>query len=1038
MLRMHGRYITYAPGAPALVLGTFATQIFWVRSQITPSATAMPLPSATFTALPLVARSREMEMIRDLLASAPDRGGSVLVLRGESGVGKSRLLRAALDEASALGWRSASGRCYPVEAGIPYAAFSDALLPLVREMDPRERGALTSRDDGDLADLFPFLATGESKSGGSSGDAGELRLRLLGRFSRLLGELSANAPLLLTLDDLQWADASSLELLHFLARQLGDRPIAMICAYNQELEAQNPRLVALRQSLGTVETARLHTVGLLSHADTATLIRQAFGADQSDTRELSALLYGWTRGNAFFLEETLKALVRSGRLDGSGALKEGAELGRLELPETVREAVLARFAGLAPSAVELARLLAVLGTSAPLDLLLHLSGGEEMVVVDALEELSGSRILEERLDGPVPAYDFRHPILRETLYTDLGLARARLLHGRIAELLERWYGETAQDHAGALAYHFARSTARELDARAIHYLTLAGRQALARFADREAADYLGTALSRGGSAAAADHGLLEDLARARMRLGRFGEAEELLLRIREGAAATGESATLAAVERRLGMIARRSARHAEALERFADAREWATRAGDDGLRTRLHLGEAECLLELGRPREAESAIDQALALARRLEGRPLLARVHLARLFLHSWTGPPEQARAEGETALALARELNDRALECTAHWGLTILAGLTGDPVAAERHGSASAGLARELGSPLHQLRAAELQIELLTNAGEWAEALALGERTIAAARALNQRALLPRVLVSTAIVHFGRDDLERGLALVDEAWELSGAGGDGPYDVHTVVPAHAGRAAYHLWAGDPARAAAAAEEGLRVADATGYTAWSIHRLLPILAEAYLSMGDVESAARVGVRLRRDAERLGHLLGIAWAEVCDAALVWLRGDLDTGTRRLRAAAARLEAIPALPDAARLRRHLAARLRDLGEREEALRELRQIHDIFLRLGAERELARTRDQIRELGARPPVRDTPGSVQGLSEREMEIAALVAARKSNKSIARELDISARTVSTHLSNIFRKLEIGSRAELGERVREGDVREVG
>src|SRR5690606_17619916 len=136
----------------------------------------------------------------------------------------------------------------------------------------------------------------------------------------------------------------------------------------------------------------------------------------------------------------------------------------------------------------------------------------------------------------------------------------------------------------------------------------------------------------------------------------------------------------------------------------------------------------------------------------------------------------------------------------------------------------------------------------------------------------------------------------------------------------------------------------------------------------LPIIAEAHLSMADIEGASRVGARLRADSERLGHRLGLAWADACDGLILWLRGDIAAGIPRLRTAVERLEATPAIPDAARLRRHFAARLRDHGERDEALRELRKIHDVFLRLGAERELAKTREQIRELGARPPTKDT----------------------------------------------------------------------
>ncbi|HLL82946.1 MAG TPA: LuxR C-terminal-related transcriptional regulator, partial [Longimicrobium sp.] len=345
---------------------------------------------------------------------------------------------------------------------------------------------------------------------------------------------------------------------------------------------------------------------------------------------------------------------------------------------------------------------------------------------------------------------------------------------------------------------------------------------------------------------------------------------------------------------------------------------------------------------------------------------------------------------------------------------------------------------VADEIHSPIHRVRAAELAVELMSNTGEWDAALALAERTLATARALRQRTILARLLVWTGLIYLGRGDLERGRRYVDEAWELSGAGDpEHPLDVHTVVPAHCGLAAYHLAAGEFAEAVRVGERGLAVADRTGYTVWAMHRVLPIMAEAYLSMGDVEGATRIGERLREDAGRLGHDLGLAWADACAAFLVWLRGDTDAGIACLRAAAERLEAVPVIPAAARLRRHFAARLRDSGRPDEALQELRRVHEVFVRLGAEGELAKTREQIRELGARPPARgEVASGAAGLTAREAEIARLVADRKSNKTIARVLDISPRTVTTHLSNIFRKLEIGSRGELVDVVRAGGVPE--
>ncbi len=436
-------------------------------------------------------------------------------------------------------------------------------------------------------------------------------------------------------------------------------------------------------------------------------------------------------------------------------------------------------------------------------------------------------------------------------------------------------------------------------------------------------------------------------------------------------------------------------------------------------------------MESGRADEARKEIEAALELAEGIGRGDLLARVHLGLLLLHTWVGPPERARHHRDRALELVTAPGDASLRCAILWGASVLAGMTGDLQVAARDIEAARSLAEELRSPLHRLRVAELHVEFLSNVGDWAVALELADRAIATARALNQRSSLTRLLVWVGLIHCGQGDVARGKASIDEAWELSGAGREGQLpDVHSAVPAHVGRAALLVAMHDFRGAIAVAEAGLAVADRTGYTVWAIHRLLPTLAEAHMLAGDLDGAARVGKRLREDSERVGHTLGLAWADACEALLVWLRGDPVTGMHRLRAAADRLEAVPVIPDAARLRRHLAARLRDMGDREGALHELRHIHEVFTRLGAERELAKTREQIRELGSRPPVREAAHGVEGLSAREVEIATLAARGKTNKAIARTLEISPRTVSTHLSNIFAKLEIGSRVELAEAVR--------
>src|SRR5206468_76687 len=144
---------------------------------------------------------------------------------------------------------------------------------------------------------------------------------------------------------------------------------------------------------------------------------------------------------------------------------------------------------------KLADIAAALGTRATHDELAAVSALDHDALISAIDELRGADVLAEREDAADIVYDFSHPLLQETLYAELGLARTRTLHGSIAEALERLYGDHAMAHAGELAFHYARGDARRLAAKAVQYLRAAGRDASAKYANREAADYLTAALT---------------------------------------------------------------------------------------------------------------------------------------------------------------------------------------------------------------------------------------------------------------------------------------------------------------------------------------------------------------------------------------------------------------------------------------------------------------------------------------------------------------------------------------------------------------
>jgi len=494
----------------------------------------------------------------------------------------------------------------------------------------------------------------------------------------------------------------------------------------------------------------------------------------------------------------------------------------------------------------------------------------------------------------------------------------------------------------------------------------------------------------------------------------------------------------------MGLACYWSGRYSDALSHYEAGLAAADAATPETV-VRLRLAKGIALQDLGRLQQAQNEVEAALASAAAggVQNNALLSRAHRALLLMYAWTGPLALARDHGTQALEHARAAGQRMLEWTAHWGMALQAGVTADATRVAQHLADSDRLAEEMQSPLLPLWSGEVSVQYHMVIGEWDTALSIGERTIAAAKSLNQRMLLPRLYVWTGLIYLWRGDVRKGKEYFDLAWKLAGGEKTGSLDgvdaraldIPSIVPAHLGLASYHLALGNTAEAVRIGEAGLRIADDSGYIVWSLQWLLPVVGEAALVGRDFDRAAQHCARMRVDAERLGHRLGLAFADACDGLLAWFRdGDPHRAIPLLRSAADQLESIPFPPQSARVRRRLAGALLETGQPEEGRRELKKAHDVLAKLGASDELAGTREEMRERGVRPPPKTVTPGAGGLTGREIEIARMVATRKSNKEIGGALQISARTVSTHLSNIFMKLSVSSRGELADFVRQNGL----
>src|SRR5262249_40818301 len=212
--------------------------------------------------------------------------------------------------------------------GVPYAVFSDALMPLLRGIDPSVLTLLTRGGTAELAQLFPALGTADRPASPARGDPAELKARVLWNFAQLLSRLAAKKPLLLVLENLQWADSASLEMLHFVARQIGGERLLLVGTHNDPDLRGNAALRGAERSLRGLKGAPRLRLQPLPVDDVVALLEQRFGVppDRARVAALAERLHRWTGGNAFFIDETVTSLVQSGQLhesQGSGGAWTG-------------------------------------------------------------------------------------------------------------------------------------------------------------------------------------------------------------------------------------------------------------------------------------------------------------------------------------------------------------------------------------------------------------------------------------------------------------------------------------------------------------------------------------------------------------------------------------------------------------------------------------------------------------------------------------------------------------------------------------------
>ncbi len=686
-----------------------------------------------------VGRDREMAELRAGFEEAAAGRGRLLLIAGEPGIGKTRLLDEFSNHAAARGARVLWGACqsmgepayWPWLQIIRQRVRSCELAQLVEELGPG------------VADIAPLIDEVRERLPNAPVRAATLepeqaRFRLFDSIATFLKSVARAQPAVLVLDDLHWADEASMQLLQFLSRELRDARLLVVGTYrHDEIGRQHP----LSRALGDLTIGGRILLAGFSEPEVGRFIRAVLETDCPES--VAAAVHRHTEGNPFFVSEVVRLLASDGRLPRASDIESGA----LGIPQGVREVIGRRLDRLSEDCSRALTVAAVIGREFDIELL---GGASELTrarLPDLLHEAVAARVLAER-PFVLGGFRFAHDLIRAALYSELATDQRRQLHRRVGETLEALCAGDPEPHLAELAHHFFEGTRVGDATKVIDYATRAGQQALGMFAYEEAVKHFERA--RVCLEATADETplceLLLALGRAQISAGGWREGKETLRQAAQLARKTGDRTRLA--QAALGIVTpfpgfgrvdrTRIALLEEALQSLSTA--------DSALRSQVMSRLAnECRgADSDETREALSR--EALEMARRVGDSAALAQALVSRFWVLFASLAPKTLLYLASEVIDLGTALGDKDLTVMGYnCRITVLQTM-GDLARADRDVARRAQLADELREPGHQFTTLCLQATRAVMLGRFPQAEELASQAMAAL--LGQRSSIGGVL--------------------------------------------------------------------------------------------------------------------------------------------------------------------------------------------------------------------------------------------------------------------------------------------------
>jgi tetratricopeptide (TPR) repeat protein len=471
-----------------------------------------------------VGRESEGTAIEAVVDRARSGDGSIVMLWDGPGVGKTRLAMEMAEYAARQGFRCSVGHCYERDEPHPYLPFAEIIesnLAQAQSLDDfREQMAENAAELGQITPslrrIFPDLPKPLELP------AGQQRGYVFQSFSEALARAARTRPQLFVLEDLHWADESTLALFIYLARRIAQLPAVIIGTYRGGYWNDNPALVRTLEELIRMGVRPQKLGGLSKDA----VGRMLCGLSQREAPEsLLSLIFEESQGYPFFVEEVYRHLVEEGKVfDKAGQFRKDIKIDEIDVPDNVRLIISRRLERLDENEKRALAAAAVIGRSFSFRLLTEVSQIDVDELFTVFEKAQQMGIIIASSEGPEKPFTFTHELVRQTLLAGISAPRKQQLHARVAEAIESVYPRFVNERAGEIADHLLKAGSFTDDRKLVRWLTLAGKGALEAAAFEEARRNFRSALSHEGAVEAGERAdLLASLAMAERGLERLDE-----------------------------------------------------------------------------------------------------------------------------------------------------------------------------------------------------------------------------------------------------------------------------------------------------------------------------------------------------------------------------------------------------------------------------------------------------------------------------------------------------------------------------------